>query len=66
MQTKSFADLTVTASAQRDEAAQTSASAPVELDQNQLQFVSGGLTPRGGWDSATTLDTSDTPRGGWL
>ena len=65
MQTKSFADLTVTASTQRDEA-RPSQSGPVELDLSVLQFVAGGGTPRGGWDAAVVVETTDTPRGGWL
>lgn len=66
MQTKPFADLTVNASTPRDEA-RVSPSGPIELDLSVLQFVTGGLAPRGGWASTESIviDPTDAPRGGW-
>ena len=68
MKTTSFTDLTVHAAATVNAAAQPDQTGPIELDLNTLQFVAGGLTPRGGWSAepqVVVVDTAYTPRGGW-
>lgn len=40
-------------------------SGPQPLSLAQLQQVSGGSAPKGGWAAATTSTESRAPKGGW-